>query len=52
MAANTPLHCIRCPDELWSAAQAKAKEEGSNITAVVKAALEQYVAQGTDSPSK
>lgn len=52
MAADTPIHCIRCPDELWSAAQAQAKTEGTNITSVVKAALEQYVSRGTAGSSK
>lgn len=40
---KTPIHCIRCPDELWSAAQQKATAEGRNITSVLRSFLEEYV---------
>ena len=34
---------LRIPDELWRAAVAKAKDEGTTVTAVVVAALTRYV---------
>jgi predicted HicB family RNase H-like nuclease len=34
---------LRIPDELWRAAVAKAREEGTTVTAVVVAALTRYV---------
>lgn len=48
---KTPIHCIRCSDELWSAAQATAKIEGTNITAVIREFLERYVSPPPSRPS-
>jgi hypothetical protein len=39
----TPLRSLRVPDELWHAAVAKAKEEGTTVSAVVLTALKRYV---------
>jgi predicted HicB family RNase H-like nuclease len=36
---------LRIPDELWRAAVAKAREEGTTVTAVVVAALTRYVSK-------
>ena len=35
------------PDELYEAAQAVAKQRGENLTQVVRAALERYVAENS-----
>jgi hypothetical protein len=43
---NTPParnRVFRCPDELYFAAQAKAKERGENLSAVLRQSLERYV---------
>lgn len=40
---KTPLRNIRVADELWKAAQAKAKAEGRTLTAVLVAYLRRYV---------
>lgn len=39
----TPLRNIRIPNDLWRAAQAKADEEGTNVSEVLVAALRRYV---------
>jgi len=36
-------HNLWLADEVWAAAQAKAAAEGTNISALVRAFLEQYV---------
>ena len=41
---STTPRAIRIPDSLWRAALAKAKSEGTTVTAVVIAALRQFVA--------
>ncbi len=41
--ASTMPRSLRIPDELWRAAVAKAREEGTTVTAVVVAALTRYV---------
>lgn len=43
MARGTTLRSIRIPDELWKAAMAKAGSEGTDVSAVVRARLEEYV---------
>jgi predicted HicB family RNase H-like nuclease len=40
---KTPISNFRIPLELKQAAQAKAKENGTDLTAVVVKALERYV---------
>jgi hypothetical protein len=41
---STTPRAIRIPSSLWRAALAKAKSEGTTVTAVVIAALRQFVA--------
>ena len=41
--ASSMPRSLRIPDELWRAAVAKAREEGTTVTAVVVAALTRYV---------
>lgn len=43
MREHTPIRGVRVPDELWQAAQAKARERGEDVSAVIRAALERYV---------
>lgn len=40
---DTPRRTVRIPDEVWSAAVAKARAEGTTVTAVVIAALRRYL---------
>jgi ABC-type amino acid transport system permease subunit len=37
-----PLRTVRVPDDLWEAAQAKAMEEGTTVSAVILAALRRF----------
>jgi len=39
---KTPLRAIRVPDSIWLPAQARAKEEETTVSAVVRDALEEY----------
>ena len=39
---KTPLRAIRVPDSIWFPAQARAKEEDTTISAVVRDALQEY----------
>jgi hypothetical protein len=41
--ASTPPRSVRVPDALWTAATAKAAEQGETVTAVLVRALERYV---------
>jgi len=41
--AGVSQHNVWIEDELWAAAQAKATAEGTTTTAIIRAALEQYV---------
>lgn len=41
--AATIARAIRIPDEVWHAAVAKARNEGTTVTAVVTAALHKYL---------
>ena len=41
-APKTPTRTIRVSDELWLAAQAKAKEEKVTLTSIIIAALKKY----------
>lgn len=38
----TPLRNVRVPEDIWQAAKARAKTEGTTVTAVVVAALRKY----------
>lgn len=40
---GTPRRTIRVPDVLWLAAAEKAKEQGTDLSAVLRKALERYV---------
>lgn len=40
---KTPLQSFRCDVELWKAAQEKARAEGTNLGAVLRAYLARYV---------
>lgn len=40
---GTTRHAIRIPDDLWQAALAKARRQGDELSAVIRAALERYV---------
>jgi antitoxin component of RelBE/YafQ-DinJ toxin-antitoxin module len=42
---DNPARAIRVEDELWHAAQAKAAEKGTTVSAVIRAALEKFVAR-------
>jgi predicted DNA-binding protein len=46
--SKTPLRAIRVDDELWEAAQAKAKERGDNLSAVIRDALRAYIQESED----
>jgi len=41
--SKTPLRAVRVDDALWEAAQAKAAEQGDNLSAVIRGALRQYI---------
>lgn len=40
---GTPRRTIRVPDALWDAAQVKADAEGTDVSTVIRKALERYV---------
>lgn len=40
---KTPLQSFRCDVDLWKAAQAKARDEGTNLGAILRAYLKRYV---------
>ena len=39
----TPLRSIRVATDLWQSVQAKAKEEGTTVSAVITKALREYI---------
>lgn len=39
----TPLRSIRIATDLWQMAQAKAKEQGTTVSAVIVQALHSYI---------
>lgn len=43
MSKGTERRTIRVDPELWMAAQAKAAEEGDNISAILRDALRRYL---------
>lgn len=52
-APRTPGRNVRVHDDVWAAAQAKAADEGTTVTAIVVAALEQYAGVTTpDEPRR
>jgi hypothetical protein len=42
-APKTPIQSFRCDRDLWRAAQVKARSEGTNLGAVLRAYLTRYV---------
>lgn len=44
---KTPLRTIRVADEIWEAAQERAKAEGRTVSDVIRAALKRYGAKKT-----
>jgi hypothetical protein len=40
----TPNRSVRCPDEVWLPAKAKAEDNGETITDVVNRLLKEYAA--------
>jgi len=40
---GTPRRTIRVPDDLWAAAAEKAREQGTDVSAVIRKALERFV---------
>lgn len=39
----TPVHCIRCNDDLWEAVKVKAHDNDETITDVIVRALKRYL---------
>ena len=46
------IRTVRVPDDLWEAAQEAAKKNGETVSEVIRRALEQYVADNEDKPTK
>jgi plasmid stability protein len=45
---DNPARAVRINDALWAKLQARAAEHGTNVSAVIREALEKYVSgQGT-----
>ncbi len=42
-STHTPARNVRIPDELWDAAKARAELEGTDVSAVIRAALQRFV---------
>lgn len=50
-SAGTPRHSVRVPDETWVPAAQKAARRGETMSDVIRAALEEYVAdEAPESP--
>ena len=47
-APKTPIRTLRVTDELWTAVQAKAAEQGITVTSVIIAALEKFIDEELD----
>ncbi len=43
MGRGTTIRPIRISDELWEAAKAKAEAEGTNVSAVLREKLREYI---------
>ncbi len=39
---ETPRRTVRVPDEVWKAAEKRAKERGENVSDAVRRCLEEY----------
>lgn len=46
---KTPLRAVRVPDEIWQAAQDRAKAEGTTVSEVIRDRLKRY---GKKPPTK
>lgn len=44
-APKTPTRTIRVSDELWTAVQKKAADEGITVTSIILDALNEYVSE-------
>jgi hypothetical protein len=44
----TPLRAVRVDGPLWEAAQAKAKANGGNLSAIIREALRTYIQENED----
>jgi hypothetical protein len=51
-APKTPTRTIRVSDDLWTAAQAQAAEQGITVTSVLIEALEKFVYPELDNQGK
>lgn len=49
LGRGTRHHAIRVPDDLWRASLARAKRRGDTLNAVIRTALERYVAEDDES---
>ena len=47
-APKTPTRTVRVSDELWTAAQAQAAEQGITVTSVIIEALEKFIYPSLD----
>jgi predicted DNA binding CopG/RHH family protein len=47
---ENPTRPVRVEDDLWAAAKAKAAAEGTTVSAVIRKALERYVAKKKKKP--
>jgi len=45
---DNPARAVRVEDELWAAAQTKAAETGTTVSAVIREALEWFVEDGSE----
>lgn len=45
MARGTTIRPVRISDDLWVAAKTKAEAEGTNVSAVVREKLREYVTE-------
>lgn len=50
-APGTPRRTIRVPNDLWDAAHAKAVEEGTDLSTVLRDALNRYLRAKPKPPS-
>ena len=46
MSKGTKVRTVRIDDALWDAAQAKAAEQGDNLSEIIRRALTEYVSTG------
>lgn len=49
--ADNPHRMVRVEDSLWSAAKAKASDEGTTVSAVIREALTEFVQNPTNHPN-